>query len=386
MLDIFKDGEEYISASRAAEKVGYSSDYIGQLCRAKKIPGQLVGRTWYIDLNSLVEHKKNKSRLSIYRTRGFSTHDKSGLGESDVAEEVSQKTTLAVREVREATSLTIIPETKSLHFLPFIPKKEKYIAPFITYKIVREIGVVTLSLVVAISVGFFTLEQSNPLVARVVRENLENVFPTLVSGILDSDSWNKGSGLLASVSLGEFIFDPLNSLFVGFSNLKDTALQRLFLAVTPAKSKSKILGTKLETPNESKVSYGADKSQQFPTTQVAVTGSTPALDLSSIKSDLRAELQSYIKTQLSSALEPRVIYISPTINAPVFRQEILMGDTRPTVTRQSDTDSSRLSSTIAHLTDGGTFTNSTLTSATVSGGTGGFTNFSFTTATGTSAT
>ncbi|KKU92708.1 MAG: hypothetical protein UY25_C0008G0009, partial [Candidatus Yanofskybacteria bacterium GW2011_GWC1_48_11] len=57
---IFSDGKEYISAVRAAEKIGYASDYIGQLCRAKKIPGQLMGKSWYVDFASLVEHKKNR--------------------------------------------------------------------------------------------------------------------------------------------------------------------------------------------------------------------------------------------------------------------------------------------------------------------------------------
>src|SRR3989338_2228928 len=57
---IFSDGKEYISAIRAAEKIGYASDYIGQLCRAKKIPGQLIGKSWYVDFVSLVEHKKNR--------------------------------------------------------------------------------------------------------------------------------------------------------------------------------------------------------------------------------------------------------------------------------------------------------------------------------------
>src|SRR3989344_6530853 len=60
MNPIFSDGKEYISAIRASKKIGYASDYIGQLCRAKKIPGQLIGRTWYVDYVSLVEHKKNR--------------------------------------------------------------------------------------------------------------------------------------------------------------------------------------------------------------------------------------------------------------------------------------------------------------------------------------
>lgn len=58
-LDFLRVGTEYISASRAAEKVGYASDYIGQLCRSGKVPGKLVGRTWYVDQRALELHKKS---------------------------------------------------------------------------------------------------------------------------------------------------------------------------------------------------------------------------------------------------------------------------------------------------------------------------------------
>src|SRR3989344_7395922 len=57
---IFYDGKEYISASRASEKTDYTSDYIGQLCRTNKIHGRLIGKTWLVDIVSLIEHKKNR--------------------------------------------------------------------------------------------------------------------------------------------------------------------------------------------------------------------------------------------------------------------------------------------------------------------------------------
>jgi len=56
-LSIFFNDKEYISASRAGEKIGYSSDYIGQLCRSGRASGKLVGRTWYVEYESLVYHK-----------------------------------------------------------------------------------------------------------------------------------------------------------------------------------------------------------------------------------------------------------------------------------------------------------------------------------------
>lgn len=53
------DGKKFISAKIAAKNFGYTSDYVGQLCRAKKINSRLVGRSWYVSEKDLIEHKNN---------------------------------------------------------------------------------------------------------------------------------------------------------------------------------------------------------------------------------------------------------------------------------------------------------------------------------------
>jgi hypothetical protein len=52
------DNKKYISAKIAANNFGYSSDYIGQLCRAKKVTSRLVGRSWYVLESDLIAHQK----------------------------------------------------------------------------------------------------------------------------------------------------------------------------------------------------------------------------------------------------------------------------------------------------------------------------------------
>jgi hypothetical protein len=52
-------GKRYISARRAGKEYGYHSDYIGQLVRSKKLLGQKVGRSWYVELGSLTEYFGN---------------------------------------------------------------------------------------------------------------------------------------------------------------------------------------------------------------------------------------------------------------------------------------------------------------------------------------
>jgi hypothetical protein len=54
------DGVEYIKASVLARKHRYTSDYIGQLCRGKKVDAHLVGRTWYVYAPSLEGHKSTR--------------------------------------------------------------------------------------------------------------------------------------------------------------------------------------------------------------------------------------------------------------------------------------------------------------------------------------
>lgn len=60
--DLFIDGKEYISASRASKQFGYAQDYIGSLVRNSKVPGKMIGRTWYVDVESLIKHKNSKSQ------------------------------------------------------------------------------------------------------------------------------------------------------------------------------------------------------------------------------------------------------------------------------------------------------------------------------------
>lgn len=54
------DNVNYVKASAAAKQFGYTSDYIGQLCRAKKISAMLVGRTWFVNLDSIKQYRKSK--------------------------------------------------------------------------------------------------------------------------------------------------------------------------------------------------------------------------------------------------------------------------------------------------------------------------------------
>jgi len=51
-------GVDYISSRRAAELMGYTQDYIGQLCRGGRISAERIGKGWYIPKS--VVHKDKK--------------------------------------------------------------------------------------------------------------------------------------------------------------------------------------------------------------------------------------------------------------------------------------------------------------------------------------
>ncbi len=71
---IILSGKKFISARRGAEIAGYSSDYVGQLCRAGRVDAQMVGKVWFVGEESLLEHKKEAERLLLEMRQNMSNH------------------------------------------------------------------------------------------------------------------------------------------------------------------------------------------------------------------------------------------------------------------------------------------------------------------------
>jgi|GEM_PF-3091458 len=68
MEEISVKGEKYIKATILADKFGYTSDYVGQLCRSNQIKATLVGRSWYVNEQSLNEHKRKRYRSNVVKS------------------------------------------------------------------------------------------------------------------------------------------------------------------------------------------------------------------------------------------------------------------------------------------------------------------------------
>ncbi|MCA9361992.1 hypothetical protein KC906_01325 [Candidatus Kaiserbacteria bacterium] len=75
METVTYDGVDYVKASAAAKEFRYTSDYIGQLCRTGKVNARLVGRTWFVDVDSLQTHRKNRHMKTTGKSRIDYTED-----------------------------------------------------------------------------------------------------------------------------------------------------------------------------------------------------------------------------------------------------------------------------------------------------------------------
>lgn len=71
MEEISVNGENYVKASVLAKNFGYTPDYIGQLCRSEQVKCTLVGRSWYVNEDSLREHRKGRYRSSSAKSKEY---------------------------------------------------------------------------------------------------------------------------------------------------------------------------------------------------------------------------------------------------------------------------------------------------------------------------
>ena len=73
MQKISFGNREYVKASEAAKRFKYTQDYIGQLCRGDKVDARLVGRVWYVNLESITEYRKTKHATQKKAAKNYPT-------------------------------------------------------------------------------------------------------------------------------------------------------------------------------------------------------------------------------------------------------------------------------------------------------------------------
>ena len=89
------DGVEYIKAGIIAKQYKYTADYVGQLCRSRKVDAKLIGRTWYVNPLSLTSHKTARYPKDSPDEKTIDTGAQTEVSRLDV-EPVVRKTTMKV--------------------------------------------------------------------------------------------------------------------------------------------------------------------------------------------------------------------------------------------------------------------------------------------------
>jgi len=68
------DGRKYLSSKRSAELFGYSTDYVGELCRQGKVVCFRKGRQWYVEEKSLFAYLEGAREKTAERKHELSRH------------------------------------------------------------------------------------------------------------------------------------------------------------------------------------------------------------------------------------------------------------------------------------------------------------------------
>ena len=93
------NGKTYVKISQAAEQFGYSSDYVTQLARAKKVIALQLDRRWYVAVDSLqgyveirqIEQQARQAQLRVQRQQEISLHE--AITTASVSQQIAAKVT-----------------------------------------------------------------------------------------------------------------------------------------------------------------------------------------------------------------------------------------------------------------------------------------------------
>ena len=192
------DGIEYLKASTAAKRFKYTADYIGQLCRSRKVDAKLIGRTWYINPLTLTKQKSARPK-------------KTGVDEISKAEAIPVAISrVAVNSVlSKKTVRGVVTSTDSQNYAKRIGWKpltyesdDSELIPFLS----NDKTTAKLRVTMADSTKLSIREQSDPvtdleaealpevvLTGKVMVDSVEDTFENNEENIDVSDSYAKAS-------------------------------------------------------------------------------------------------------------------------------------------------------------------------------------------------
>lgn len=95
--------KNYISARRVQELFGYSSDYVGQLCRSGKIEAKMIGRSWFVTEKSIIDHK-----LSVNESAKDKNREKRKLAKKIYKDSVAIDSTFVTEKTITSISSEVV--------------------------------------------------------------------------------------------------------------------------------------------------------------------------------------------------------------------------------------------------------------------------------------
>ena len=253
------DHGEFISAKEASFITGYTSDYVGQLCRGGKVESKMIGRAWFVNKDSILQHKEFASSLGVSKfskvlsetevvsnstspvSSGSNTVSTNQISSKTVTERfvsTPEKDTFAL-ETRTETVSSVEISGKDLSFLPelspkaVVPKIRPTRSGFnFNSGVLRKAG--TFAFAGALVFGSFFLSQTDypkvayqelvampakiPLYARVGALSVSDSLASFSKGVsrvaIDLAENSRQAVALFSESPKDF----LTSTSVGFSN------------------------------------------------------------------------------------------------------------------------------------------------------------------------
>ena len=271
---IYLKGKKYISAKRAADITGYASDYIGQLCRAKKIPANLVGRSWYVLESEILDHKdknllthkktlktrkskKEVSSLEILKT------EKSGLKNKKEETKIEKKS-----KEKSEPKFEVIASQKDVLF----PRKKSLKLNISSIRDVKKVKPIYHNDKKELIAGISNIRDVNK-VKSIYYNDEKELFPTLerkldigeikysafanIKKVIEESKKRSGfekfaiNASIASLVLltvGTFIFERDNiGKLSSFNNLGENAKKEISFLYGPYAEKTKVAFTKFKT-------------------------------------------------------------------------------------------------------------------------------------------
>lgn len=127
METLVLNGKTYVKASKAARDLGYTSDYVGQLCRGGHVDAHLVGRTWYVNQDQLGEHRVEKKRMSRVKAR------------EQARKSIEEHKKLAVAKTKNGyQNIAIHYEEDDKELIPQLRKLSVDSAPVVSEKVAKQ--------------------------------------------------------------------------------------------------------------------------------------------------------------------------------------------------------------------------------------------------------